>query len=322
MQKGLTSIIVLVGLLIVAALVSGGFYILKQTPTPKACTEEAKICPDGTSVGRTGPNCDFAPCPKSSPTPTDETATWKTYNPSSNWTIKYPSNWFTFSLDPNPVTGAREYQFSNKSFLPNNDKDMIGIIVRHWMQDTVLFNLLKKLQPGEEIKKDERIYTKITDLTIGGMSAIKYTENRSAMPAILLLNKNEYFGDQVFNFILTTGSVETFRKNENIFDQIISTFKITFKTLPASSGSGICGTVTYVPGAKGFSPGGISTKLEIFTKKDNTFITSTRSGEDGRYQVSLPQGEYKVVVTEYQITNFVTVEREPCSNLDIRINAP
>ena len=29
-----------------------------------ACTEEAKICPDGSAVGRTGPNCEFAPCPE------------------------------------------------------------------------------------------------------------------------------------------------------------------------------------------------------------------------------------------------------------------
>lgn len=28
-----------------------------------ACTLDAKICPDGSSVGRTGPNCEFAPCP-------------------------------------------------------------------------------------------------------------------------------------------------------------------------------------------------------------------------------------------------------------------
>lgn len=28
------------------------------------CTIEAKMCPDGTFVGRMGPNCEFAPCPK------------------------------------------------------------------------------------------------------------------------------------------------------------------------------------------------------------------------------------------------------------------
>lgn len=34
----------------------------------RACTEEAKICPDGTAVGRTGPDCEFAPCPGASGT--------------------------------------------------------------------------------------------------------------------------------------------------------------------------------------------------------------------------------------------------------------
>lgn len=32
--------------------------------TPKACTQEAKVCPDGSAVVRQGPNCEFAPCPQ------------------------------------------------------------------------------------------------------------------------------------------------------------------------------------------------------------------------------------------------------------------
>jgi len=32
------------------------------TAAEPVCTMEAKICPDGTSVGRTGPSCAFAPC--------------------------------------------------------------------------------------------------------------------------------------------------------------------------------------------------------------------------------------------------------------------
>jgi len=31
---------------------------------PVACTMEAKTCPDGSSVGRTGPKCEFSPCPQ------------------------------------------------------------------------------------------------------------------------------------------------------------------------------------------------------------------------------------------------------------------
>jgi outer membrane protein OmpA-like peptidoglycan-associated protein len=30
---------------------------------PVACTKDAKICPDGSTVGREGPQCEFAPCP-------------------------------------------------------------------------------------------------------------------------------------------------------------------------------------------------------------------------------------------------------------------
>lgn len=34
-----------------------------KVPGWQACTQEAKVCPDGSAVGRTGPNCEFAACP-------------------------------------------------------------------------------------------------------------------------------------------------------------------------------------------------------------------------------------------------------------------
>jgi len=37
---------------------------------PVACTDEAKLCPDGSAVGRTGPHCEFTPCPGESSKPT------------------------------------------------------------------------------------------------------------------------------------------------------------------------------------------------------------------------------------------------------------
>lgn len=46
------------GLVLLIMLVSGCDNI------PGGCTEEAKICPDGSAVGRTGLKCEFAPCPK------------------------------------------------------------------------------------------------------------------------------------------------------------------------------------------------------------------------------------------------------------------
>jgi len=41
-----------------------GFLIYFNVPPQLvSCTEEAKLCPDGSAVGRTGPNCEFEECP-------------------------------------------------------------------------------------------------------------------------------------------------------------------------------------------------------------------------------------------------------------------
>jgi len=97
------------GLLILLLVGIGGFYLGKTstkpsiTPTPpnpqeKACTIEAKICPDGSSVGRTGPNCEFAPCPTAAQNLTvapklGPSINWKTYiNSRNNFQIRYPAD--------------------------------------------------------------------------------------------------------------------------------------------------------------------------------------------------------------------------------------
>lgn len=57
------------GILAIAFLaLAGGIFFLKPLQNGDdlvACTLEAKICPDGSAVGRTGPNCEFAACPDS-----------------------------------------------------------------------------------------------------------------------------------------------------------------------------------------------------------------------------------------------------------------
>lgn len=55
----------------IAIAVIGYVVVLSKNTTKQiACTMEAKLCPNGTSVGRTGPKCEFAACPTSTPTPT------------------------------------------------------------------------------------------------------------------------------------------------------------------------------------------------------------------------------------------------------------
>jgi len=61
-NKKTTAIIVLTILLLLAAGAGAWWYYFKQ-PKQTVCTMEVKLCPDGSYVGRTGPNCEFAPCP-------------------------------------------------------------------------------------------------------------------------------------------------------------------------------------------------------------------------------------------------------------------
>lgn len=92
-------LIFLLGGLIILIAGFGTYYLVKSnSKLPlKACTMEAKLCPDGSSVGRTGSNCDFAPCP----TPADPTANWKTYKDTTlGYSIMYPADW-TLNSNPN-----------------------------------------------------------------------------------------------------------------------------------------------------------------------------------------------------------------------------
>lgn len=92
--KKKSNLLKIVILLIVILLVGAGYiYGKKYLNKPKACTSEALVCPDGSSVGRTGLNCEFAPCPTKTETQAvDEKANWKTYvNNSNMFTFRYPN---------------------------------------------------------------------------------------------------------------------------------------------------------------------------------------------------------------------------------------
>lgn len=80
--------------LIVLLIVGVGAYMLWQktgSPSPEvACTQEAMMCPDGSYVGRTGPNCEFTACPQIQEP--DVTASWNTaIATTTGLSFKYPS---------------------------------------------------------------------------------------------------------------------------------------------------------------------------------------------------------------------------------------
>ena len=91
-----------------------------------ACTEEAKECPDGSYVGRTGPRCEFTPCPEIIKNE-DDISDWKTYkNEKYGFEFQYPKDWRiefpevdTFSI--NLVSPETETEIKKMGEYPSAD---------------------------------------------------------------------------------------------------------------------------------------------------------------------------------------------------------
>ncbi len=59
------AILIILGIVVVAGGVVWGLtkYRGAEENEQVFCTMDAKLCPDGSYVGRQGPRCEFAPCP-------------------------------------------------------------------------------------------------------------------------------------------------------------------------------------------------------------------------------------------------------------------
>jgi hypothetical protein len=92
---------VIIALLIITAV--GGYFGYSKLNQQKqvACTMEAKICPDGSSVGRSGPNCEFTVCP-------EQNNNWKTYkNEEYGFEINFPDSWKGYLVETSFWQGRR-----------------------------------------------------------------------------------------------------------------------------------------------------------------------------------------------------------------------
>lgn len=178
---------------------------------PVACTQEAKICPDGSSVSRTGPNCDFAPCPpvttSSSPTPGPTTG-WKIYsNKDLGVNFMYPPDWNVdlvngINLNIGPDAGSTDKPPVEIIGYPVTTEDF------SLMKETYVTNSLQNVTQ-KTIKKPEYELMEYTiefssQLPRGGKTTIVY----------LISNKDRHFLLQLADL-----------NYKEIFDQILSSFK-------------------------------------------------------------------------------------------------
>ncbi|MEX2010517.1 MAG: hypothetical protein WD874_01805 [Parcubacteria group bacterium] len=73
MKKFNLALVALIVLMVGTGAYSLTTQVMEAPSQPVACTAEAMICPDGSAVGRTGPACEFSPCPTPVSTLTTDT---------------------------------------------------------------------------------------------------------------------------------------------------------------------------------------------------------------------------------------------------------
>lgn len=119
-KKIIQNVIIIIVVILIGYFIYQQYLIPSKQQKPITCTKEAKICPDGSTVGRTGPNCEFAPCP-------DQTVGWKIYtNKDYGFELKYPADFFDQNQQPKLLVGDCDY-----NIFPDKCPNINDIVVKN-----------------------------------------------------------------------------------------------------------------------------------------------------------------------------------------------
>jgi hypothetical protein len=225
-NDGFVNIPIIIGLVFIIAV--GGYFAfgtkLNTKQNSVACTLEAKICPDGSSVGRSGPNCEFTLCPgaASSTTPQTDISNWKTYqNEEGGYSFKYPNEWNVAINKFNPKNALFGPGATNESGI--GGVEYIGVLSSGQSLSSFINEFNKGIESGSVSE---------TETVINGNNAVI-----SILPKASLAEPRETKSvsfekdNKVFNTYLMykTDLIKYPEDGQNlaIFDQILSTFKFT-----------------------------------------------------------------------------------------------
>jgi hypothetical protein len=217
MQKKLIRVIILIIVAIFAVAGYFGFRIIESTVTetpespfniphkggngPVACTQEAKQCPDGSYVSRSGPNCEFAACPEAI-----DTNGWQTFiNSDGKYSFKYPSEW---------NAAVNKYNSKNSLFGPDASQEsgLGGAEVNEY--SGTLDEFIVYMQNSADIR-----YSSVQSITIDGTDGkkVEYSGSASRGSAVLLKSDNE-----ILNIYIASQDSHILK----IFNSLVSSFKL------------------------------------------------------------------------------------------------
>jgi hypothetical protein len=106
--------------------------VKSKNSEPKACTMEAKLCPDGSYVSRTETNCEFAPCPEQAGDASKEII-YK--NTDYRFQVTFPKGWEKYQVSIQRDKGDDKHTYfyfmlptTDKSWNGSYDKNTGGLI--------------------------------------------------------------------------------------------------------------------------------------------------------------------------------------------------
>lgn len=205
---------ILLGVIFLVLLTVSAFYLgqqFKNRSRKEVCTQEAKICPDGSTVSRTGPNCEFAPCEvQISPTPypiSNIYVDWLTYiDPDGRFYFKYPSQWYLIKGINNEESISLS-NFDIKGEYIKNSAEKIRLDINLEKSNQSLEEFIKGFINYESKYLEEKIVTdgitgiKIKYSGLGNSILVSYKINTNIIS--LSINDSED-SEKFLNLILAT----------------------------------------------------------------------------------------------------------------------
>jgi hypothetical protein len=186
---------------------------------------EAKLCPDGSSVGRSGPKCEFTACLSPKPT-ADPTANWKTYTSTQfGFMFKYPNDW-KGQTNEGLNNGQLSFWVDRCSGMcPDSINQQIHVLT---------FDNPSKLSVQEFLNQNSKLF-----LNAKGFERIDPVDGHDAMSILYPKGKYPTAIETLIENATNIIDVVCTTCGDNFDNQILSTFKFTDALSPTLSPAGM-----------------------------------------------------------------------------------
>ena len=194
------------------------------------CTQDAKQCPDGSYVSRTGPKCEFSPCPIISPTKSSiiNQSDWIRTKIMGTFSFEYPSGWHVAALWPDKMEDGIQIWFNSEpiNFAPRGGSlDDLFIVNKNGLPnpEEVLQQNIDKFKAFATSYSEEEINTNIgTAKYIKGSAQIM--GDIQEVEAYFLMIQAENSSDKQ-NYQVVSSQIGSKSKNAPILKKIIQSIQ-------------------------------------------------------------------------------------------------